>query len=291
MDSESKVYFTKDITPENLLKLYHVLGQKVEGKVAIKIHSGEHDKPHIVQPEFMKPLVDEVKGTFIEANIAVAESKRHKTEDHLKVIEKHGFTKVAPTEIIDAEGEIELPIKNGKALTSNFIGKGLEKYDWIIVISHFKGHGSAGFGGALKNVAIGIASAHGKCVIHGGNTLPEIVKADKIRFQKAMADADKAVIDFKKGKLLYINVMKDLSIDCDCVKDPRTPELSNIGMLSSTDPVALDKACLDLIYNSPEKGKESLINRIEEKKGHILLDTAEELGIGKKKYQLITIDK
>lgn len=284
-----KVYFTKNIVPENLIKLYEKLGRKLEGKVGVKIHSGEHNKGHIIQPEFMKPLVDYVKGTIIEANTTYG-GRREKTEDHWKVIEERGFKKYFTVDILDEEGEMELPVAKPKQIKVDYVGKHLANYDSLLILSHFKGHMMAGFGGALKNVAIGIASSHGKAYIHGaGHPEKKWSTADDL-FHESMADANQAVMNYRKGKMVYINVMKDMSIDCDCDANPKDPEMADIGMLASLDPVALDQACLDLVYNSPDKGKESLIKRIEEKHAVHLLETAEEEGLGSRKYELVNID-
>ena len=288
----SKVYFTKVISQEKLCEIYDKLEIKLDGKVAVKIHSGEHDKTHTIQPTFMKPLVDKVKGTLVECNTGIGGDgwRRFHSEDHWKLIKQHGFTDIAPFDIMDEEGIIELPVTGGKHLKVNYVGSHLKNYDSILVLSHFKGHALAGFGGAMKNVAIGIASSKGKCQIHGGYTVEDIMASDINRFIEAMADAVKSVIDYKKGKMVYISVMKDISIDCDCDPNPHAPEMKDIGILASIDPVALDQACVDLIYKSNDKGKENLIKRIEEKNGLHLLECGEQLGIGSIKYEIISID-
>ena len=290
--STSKVYFTKVITPDKLCEIYDKLEIKLEGKVAVKIHSGEHDKTHTIQPSFMKPLVDKVKGTLIECNTALEEEtgRRFHSEDHWKVIKQHGFTDIAPFNIMDEKGIIELPVTGGKHLKVNYVGSHLKNYDSILVLSHFKGHALAGFGGAMKNVAIGIASSKGKCLIHGGYTVEDIMASDMNRFIEAMADAVKSVIDYRKGKMVYISVMKDMSIDCDCDVNPKAPEIKDIGILASIDPVALEQACVALVYKSNDKGKGSQIKRIEEKNGVHVLECGEQLGIGSRKYELDSID-
>lgn len=289
MESKPKVYFTRKITPEKLLEVYKKLGRKLTGNVGVKIHSGEHDKGHIIQPEFMRPLVFNVTGTIIECNTAYP-GRRMETEKHWKLINDHGFTKYFKVDILDAEGDTPLPVEGYKVIPENFVGSHLLDYESLLVLSHFKGHAMGGFGGALKNVAIGMASTHGKQVIHGGKTIEEMFAYPQIKFLEGMADAVKSVTDHWKGKMAFLNVMKDMSIDCDCDANPKTPEIADIGILGSLDPVALDQACVDLIYNSTDKGKEALIKRMEEKQAMHLLEAAEEEGIGSRKYELIDLD-
>ena len=287
--SKSKVYFTSKITKENLIKLYDILGRKLPGKVAVKVHSGEHDKGYIIQPEFMKLLVDHVKGTIVECNAAYP-GQRDTSEKHWKVIEKHGLNKVAKVDIMDEDGELEIPVPDGLQIKKNFVGKNLANYDSILVLSHFKGHQMGGFGGAMKNTSIGIASAHGKKYIHGAGDLNHVWDCEQDKFLEAMADAVKSVMDYRKDKMVFINVMKDMSIDCDCNDNPKAPELSDIGMLSSLDPVALDQACVDLVYKSPDKGKASLIKRMEDLHAIHILESGEKLKIGTRNYELINLD-
>lgn len=288
-----KVYFTKKINPERLIEIFDKLEMKLEGKIGVKIHSGEHDKPYPIQPNFMKPLVQKINGTLVECNTACGgeKFKRFNSKDHWELIKRHGFLDVGKFDIMDEEGEIELPIPNGKRIKVNYVGSHLDNYDSLLILSHFKGHMMTGYGGALKNVAIGIASSHGKRSIHGAGDESKILTCDTLIFLEAMADAVKSVVDYKKGKMVYINVMKDLSVDCDCDFDPKKPEMKDIGILASIDPVALDQACIDLIYNSDDKGKTILINRIEGKKGTHILEATKELGLGSRKYELIDIDK
>lgn len=289
-----KVYFTKTITPDKLIELYDKLEIKLDGKIAIKIHAGEHDKPYPIQPSFMKPLVDKLKRTLVECNTALEgeQYKRYAPKDHWELIKRHGFLEVGKFDLMDEEGEMELPVPTGKQIKVNYVGSHLANYDSILVLSHFKGHLFAGFGGAMKNVAIGIASSHGKRNIHvAGGDESTFWHCDKIKFIEAMADAVKSVVDYRKGKMVYLSVMKDLSVYCDCDSNPKPPEMGDIGILSSIDLVALDQACVDLIYQSNDKGKTSLINRIEEKKGIHILEAAEELGLGSRKYELINVDK
>ncbi|MDO4551335.1 MAG: DUF362 domain-containing protein [Planctomycetia bacterium] len=279
------VYFMREITPEKLVEMYDGLGCQLPGKVAVKVHSGEPGGKHFIQPEFMKPLVEKLKGTIVECNTAY-QGRRYKTSDHMKVMEEHGFTKIAPVDIMDAEGEMELPVPRGKRIKVNYVGSHLKRYDSMLTLSHFKGHMMGGFGGALKNLSIGVASAHGKAYIHGAGDPEKLWSCEQDLFLEAMADACRSVIDYWPGKISYINVMKDLSIDCDCDGNPHAPEMADIGILGSLDPVALDQACVDLVYHSSDKGKASLIKRMEDRHAVHILEAAEELGIGSRKYRL-----
>ncbi|MDO4586724.1 MAG: DUF362 domain-containing protein [Planctomycetia bacterium] len=283
------VYFTRKITPEKLVEIYLILDRKLPGKVAVKVHSGEPGGHHFIQPKFMKSLVDLLQGTIVECNTAY-EGRRDTTEKHNKVMEEHGFTKIAPVDIMDADGELELPVSNGKQLKTNYVGSHLQDYDSMLVLSHFKGHLMGGFGGALKNMSIGIASAHGKALIHGAGDPNVFWDCDQDKFLEAMADADKSIMDYLEDRLAFINIMKDLSVDCDCDANPHAPEMDDIGILASLDPVALDQACVDLIYRSDDKGKNSLIKRMEDKHAVHILEAAEELGIGKRQYILKEIE-
>jgi len=284
----SIVYFTPNITEENLVKIYKTLNRDLAGNVAIKVHSGEPNGKHFLQPEFMKDLVHYVKGTIVECNTAYA-GRRIKTEDHKKVMEEHGFTKIAKTDIMDEDGEMELLIPDGKQIKVNYVGSHLKNYDSMLVLSHFKGHQMGGFGGALKNISIGIASSHGKAYIHGAGEVEKLWTCEQNKFLEAMADASKSIVDFFKNNIAYINVMANLSIDCDCNGHPTPPEMADIGILASLDPVALDKACVDLVYNSNDEGKKSLIKRIESRNGTHILTSAEDLKIGTTKYKLIEL--
>jgi uncharacterized Fe-S center protein len=286
---KSKVFFTKNITPERLVEIYKKLGIKLEGNVAIKVHSGEPGGNNFLKPQFMKELVDYVKGTIVECNTAY-KGRRNTTEKHMETMEEHGSTSIAKVDIMDADGELELPIKNGKHLTVNYVGSHLANYDSILVLSHFKGHQMGGFGGALKNTSIGIASAYGKAVIHGAGDPEKLWSAEQDPFLESMAEAASSVIDYRKDKMAFINVMCNLSIDCDCNSCPHAPEMKDIGILASLDPVALDKACVDLVHNSEDDKKASLIKRIEEKHGIHIIEEAEKLGIGSSEYELINID-
>ena len=283
------VYYTSDITPEALVEIYKTLGKKLSGKVAVKVHSGEPGGHNFLQPEFMKPLIDYLNGTIVECNTAYA-GRRDTTEEHKQVIKEHGFDKIAKVDIMDEDGEMELPVKNGKQIKVNYVGSHLKNYDSMLVLSHFKGHQMGGFGGALKNMSIGIASSHGKAYIHGAGEPDKIWTCEQDKFLEAMADADKSVMDYMKGNITFINVMSKMSVDCDCNNNPTPPEMADIGILASDDPVALDQACVDLVYNSDDAGKASLIQRIESRHGIHTVEAASELGVGVRKYKLIPVN-
>jgi len=286
---KSKVYFTKNITSEGLVNIYKVLGKELKGNVAVKIHSGEPGGNHFVKPDFMKPLIEYVNGTIVECNTAY-EGKRYKSEDHWKVMQEHGFTDIAKVDILDEEEDIELPVKNGRFLKSNYVGSHIEKYDSFLILSHFKGHAMGGFGGALKNISIGLASSFGKAYIHGAGVPEELWTAEQDSFLESMAESASTIVDYAKGNIVYINVMYNLSIDCDCDSNPHPPQMADIGILASLDPVALDKACVDLVYAAKDEGKKHLIKRMEEKHGIHTIEKACELGIGLKEYELEEID-
>ncbi len=292
---KSKVYFIKNITPENIIKIYDAIGKKLEGKVAVKLHSGEKGNQNYLRPEFIQDIVKYVNGTVVECNTAY-EGARNTTEKHRKLIEEHEWTKYFPFDLLDAEGpDMVLDIPNGEVLKKNYVGKNLAKYNSLLVISHFKGHAMGGYGGALKQLSIGCASSAGKTLIHTAgvtdnqyelfNNLPE-----QDKFLEAMADAASSVVEYFKGNAVYINVMKNISIDCDCDGNASAPCMKDIGILASLDPVAVDQACLDLIYNSSDPGKEPLINRIESLHGVHTVEASAELGFGTREYELIEID-
>lgn len=280
------VYFTDKLTPDSLVEIYKTTGRILKGNVAVKLHSGEPGGHNFLQPEFIKPLVDYVKGTIVECNTAY-EGRRMTTSEHETVMKEHGFTDIAKVDIMDSEGQIALPVQNGKQIKVNYVGSHLENYNSMLVLSHFKGHQMGGFGGALKNLSIGVASAYGKAYIHGAGHPEDIWTCEQDKFLESMADADKSVMDYMKDNITFINVMKRMSIDCDCNNHPAEPEIADIGILSSTDPVALDQACVDLIYNSDDPGKASLIKRMEEKHGIHTVEAAADLGVGVRKYKLI----
>ena len=295
-----KVFFTEKITPENLIALYEKVLEdskvQMDEPVAVKVTTGEHNKGYYVQPEFMKPLVDKINGTIIEANTAY-DGHRTTSENHWKLIEEHGFIKnfgKNRVDLIDEEGDEKLEIPSGKPhkqITYALVGKNLLKYKSVLVLSHFKGHPMAGFGGALKNVAIGMSSSNGKAFVHGAGDPKHMWDCEQSKFLEAMADANLAVKIHFGDKMIFLNVIKDLTIDCDCVANPRDPEMANIGMAGSVDPVALDQFCIDKVFNSPDLGKKSLVNHINTKIGTHILEAAEEIGVGTKKYEEVNIDK
>ena len=292
---KSKVYFIKDITPENIIKAYEAVGKKLEGKVAVKMHSGEHGNQNYLRPEFVKDMVQHVNGTVVECNTAY-EGARNSTEKHRELIKEHEWEKYFPFDLMDAEGpDMELDVPNGKILKKNYVGKNLANYDSLLVLSHFKGHAMGGYGGALKQLSIGCASSAGKTLIHtAGVTDDQKVLFDNLpeqeHFLEAMADAAESVVNYFKGNAVYINVMKNISVDCDCDGNASAPCMKDIGILASLDPVAIDQACLDLVYNSEDPGKDKLIERIESRHGVHTIEAAAELGVGSREYELITLD-
>lgn len=291
---KSKVYFTKEITPESLIKIYDAVGFKLNGKVAVKISTGEPGGHNFLNPNLIKDLVQELNGTIVECNTAYS-GKRMVVEDHLQTVKDHGFTAIADVDIMDAEGDMALPVTGGKHLKENYVGINLKNYDSMLMLSHFKGHAMGGFGGALKNMSIGVASSEGKAWIHtaGKTRNPSELWAnlpEQDHFLESMAEADESVISYMKGNILYINVINNLSIDCDCDSNPEDPCMKDIGIVASIDPVACDMAGLDLVYNSEDEGKKRLIERIESKHGIHTVEHAEKLGIGSTKYELINID-
>lgn len=285
------VFFTKNITPSGLMAIYEKLGRQASGKVAVKLSTGEAGNTHYLSPNLIKELVQKVGGTIVECNTAYGGS-RASTAMHRQVAEDHGFTKIAKVDIMDADGEISLPVSNGKHLTKNFVGANLKDYDFVLVLTHFKGHAMGGFGGAIKNISIGIASSHGKVVIHTAGTKDSgsIWYDDQDAFLESMAEAAKSVSDrFGHGeRMLYISVMNHLSVDCDCDGNPSAPDMHDIGILGSFDPVALDQACVDLVYKALDG--QSLIRRMESRHGIHTLEHAEAIGLGSRTYELVSID-
>lgn len=291
---KAKVYFIKDTTPENIIKAYDILGKILPGKVAVKMHSGEKGNKNYLKPEFVKDIVEHVNGTVVECNTAY-EGARNSTEKHKQLIKEHEWDKYFPFDLLDEEGpDMELDIPNGKVLKKNYVGKKLTNYDSLLVLSHFKGHAMGGYGGALKQLSIGCASSAGKTLIHTAgvtnkqeelfNNLP-----DQDKFLEAMADAASSVVDYFKGNTVYINIMKNISVDCDCDGNASAPCMKDIGILASLDPIAIDQACLDLVYNSTDSGKDKLINRIESRHGVHTIEASAELGFGTREYELIDI--
>ena len=289
---KSKVYFTKNITSENLIKLYEMLDKKLTGNIAIKLHSGEKGNQNYLRPEFCKPIIDKLNGTVVECNTAY-EGARNTTEKHINLMKEHGWSEHFNVDIMDAEEDIELTIEDGLVIKKNYIGKNLENYDSMLVLSHFKGHPMGGYGGALKQLSIGIASSKGKRYIHcagkENGTYDDMFKTDHDNFLKSMADAAKSITDYMPN-IVYINVMCNLSVDCDCCGVAKDPCMKDIGILASTDPVAIDQACIDLVYNSTHPGKKEMIERIESRNGLLTIKSAYELNIGNKEYELINID-
>ena len=286
---KSKVYFTKNITPENVLKLFLLLNKELPGKVAIKVHSGEVGNQNFLRPDFWEPIVKHVGGTVVECNTAY-DGERNTTEKHLKAIEKHSWNQYFDFDLLDAEGpDIELEIPKGKVIQKNYIGKNAANYDSMLVLSHFKGHPMGGYGGAIKQLSIGVGSSYGKAYIHGAGEPEKIWTADHDSFLRSMADAAYSVAKMYEGKIAYINVMANMSVDCDCCAKAEDPCMADIGILASLDPIALDRACLDLVYASDDPGRDHLIERIESRNGALTVDAAAELGFGTKEYELIEI--
>lgn len=285
---KAKVYFTKDITPESVLRLYKALGVNLPGKVAVKVHSGEPGNQNFLRPDFWRDMINYVGGTVVECNTAYA-GKRNTTEAHLETFHNHGWDEF-PIEILDAEGPDTVLEMKGNVIQKNYVGKGMANYDSMLVLSHFKGHPMGGYGGAIKQLSIGCASAFGKAYIHGAGEPDKIWTADHDLFLESMADSAMSVIDFFKGNVAYINVMKNMSVDCDCCAVAEDPCIKDIGVLASLDPVAIDKACVDLVYNCDDPKKGHLIERIESRNGTLTIDKAAALGYGTKDYELICLD-
>jgi len=286
--AKSKVYFTKTLTSEAVVQLYDVLGVSLPGKVAVKLHSGEVGNQNFIRPPFLKPVIDHVKGTIVECNTAY-EGKRDTTKAHWETMKLHGWTDIAPVDIMDEEGELELSIDGGKKIHKNYVGNHLSNYDSMLVLSHFKGHPMGGFGGALKNISIGIASSHGKAYIHGVGVPEDFWSSDHDSFLESMADAAKSIVEYFGGKMAFINIMRNMSVDCDCCAVAEDPKIGDIGILSSLDPIALDQACLDLVYSSDDPGRDHLIERIESRNGIHTVEAAAQLGFGSRDYELITL--
>ena len=291
---KSKVYFTSNITPENIVKMYEILGIQLPGRTAVKLHSGEQGNQNYLRPEFVEKIIKYVNGTVVECNTAY-EGARNSTEKHKKLIEEHGWSKYFNVDLMDAEGPDKiLKIHNGKVLKENYVGKNIDNYDSMLVLSHFKGHPMGGYGGALKQLSIGCASSEGKAWIHSaGKTKDQTVVWSELpeqnKFLESMADAAETVHNLFKDKIAYINIMCNLSVDCDCCAVAEDPCMKDIGILSSTDPIAIDQACIDLVYNSNDPGKEHFIERVERQNGIHTIESANELGFGTRDYELIKV--
>lgn len=285
----SKVYFTREVSSEAVLRLYKLLGFKPCGKVSLKVHSGEVGNQNFLRPEFWAPVVNEIGGVITECNTAY-NGERGTTAKHVKTMKKHGWSDAFEVDILDSEGpDLLLEVPNGRVIKQNYVGKNIEKYSSSLVLSHFKGHPMGGYGGALKQLSIGYASAYGKKHIHGAGDAEKLWKGDHDSFLRAMADAASSVVNYFGGRIAYINVMANLSVDCDCCSVAEDPCMKDIGILASLDPVAIDKACLDLVYASDDRGRDHLIERIESRNGILTVTASEELGIGTTDYELITV--
>lgn len=284
---KSKVLFTRTISPEMVLTMYEKLGKELTGHIAIKLHSGEEGNQNFLKPEFWAPIIRHLDGTVVECNTAY-EGSRNTTEKHLKTIEKHGWSRYFDVDLLDAEGpDLVLSIPGGKVIQKNYVGKDIANYNGMLVLSHFKGHLMGGYGGALKQLSIGCASSYGKAYIHGAGVPEDMWTANHDLFLESMADAASSVHDYFKDNIVYINVMKNMSVDCDCCAVAEDPCMKDIGILISTDPIAIDQACLDLVYASTDPGKEHLIERIESRNGVHTIEAAEALGYGSRDYELI----
>ncbi len=291
---KATVYFTKDICPEGLKKVYEALGVTLKGKVAVKISTGEPGGHNFLNPNLIKDLVEELRGTIVECNTAYP-GRRNTTQAHWETIKEHGFQAIAPCDIMDEDGDMSLPVTCGHHLAENFVGTHLANYDSMLMLSHFKGHPMAGLGGALKNMSIGVASSRGKQWIHtsgsGETSFEALMNADHDSFLESMADADQAVIAYMGAKnIVYINIANKLSVDCDCCEHPADPEMTDIGIFASVDPVAVDQACIDAVYNSPDSGKAALIERMESRNGIHTIEAAAEMNLGSREYDLVPLD-
>jgi len=285
----AKVYFSRNITPEMVLELYKMVGKELPGKVAVKLHSGEKGNQNFLKPAFWKPVIDYVNGTVVECNTAY-EGARNTTEKHRMLITEHGWDRHFMFDLLDAEGpDLKLDIPNGKVIKENYVGKNIANYDSMLVLSHFKGHPMGGYGGAIKQLSIGVASSFGKAYIHGAGVPKNIWTADHDLFLESMADAAGSVVDYFKGNLIYVNVMKNMSVDCDCCAIAEDPCIADIGILVSTDPIAIDQACIDLVYACSDPGKPHLIEVIESRNGIHTIEAADALGSGSRKYELVEV--
>ena len=285
----ANVYFSREISPEKVLELYKLCGKKLKGNVAVKVHSGEKGNQNFLKPDFWKPMIEHVNGTVVECNTAY-EGERNTTEKHLKLMEEHGWCESFKVDILDGEGpDLELDIPNAIKIKKNYVGKNIKNYDSMLVLSHFKGHPMGGYGGALKQLSIGVASSYGKAYIHGVGKVEDIWTADHDSFLESMADAAKSIVEYFDENIVYVNVMKNMSVDCDCCAVAEDPCMKDIGILVSCDPIAIDQACIDLVYASKDHGRDHLIERIESRNGVHTIEAAASLGYGSREYNLIEI--
>lgn len=286
--TKSKVYFIKTITPQAMVRMYEVLGIELKGKIGVKLHSGEVGNQNFLRPSFMKDIIQHVNGTIVECNTAY-EGKRNTSKEHWETMKLHGWTNIAEVDILDEEGDDVLEIQGYNRIDKNYVGNHLKQYDSLLVLSHFKGHPMGGYGGALKNISIGLASSYGKAYIHGAGEVEKIWSADHDAFLESMADASKSIMELYNGKIAFINVMKNMSVDCDCCAVAEDPKVADIGILSSLDPVALDQACLDFIYQSDDPHRDHLLERIESRNGVHTIEASEKIGVGSREYELVEI--
>lgn len=285
----AKVYFSREITPQKVLELYQMLGKELPGNVAVKLHSGEEGNQNFLRPDFFKPMIEHVNGTVVECNTAY-EGSRNTTEKHLQTMEKHGWSKYFKVDLMDGEGpDLELAIPDGKRIQKNYVGKNIVNYDSMLVLSHFKGHPMGGYGGAIKQLSIGVASSFGKAYIHGAGEPEKIWTADHDSFLESMADAAGSIVEYFKGNIVYVNVMKNMSVDCDCCAVAEDPCMKDIGILVSDDPIAVDQACIDLVYASDDPGRDHLLERIESRNGVHTIEAAAELNYGTRTYELVEV--
>ena len=286
---KATVYFSRTISPEKVLELYKLVGKELPGKVAVKVHSGEKGNQNFLRPDFWKNIIDDIGGTVVECNTAY-EGERNTTRKHRELLNAHGWNRYFPVDLLDAVGpDLELAIPNGKVIKRNFVGKDIANYDSMLVLSHFKGHPMGGYGGAIKQLSIGVASSYGKAYIHGAGDPEKIWTSDHDSFLESMADAAGSVVDYFQGNLVYINVMKNMSVDCDCCAVAEDPCIADIGVLASTDPIAIDPACIDLVYACTDPGKPHLLERIESRNGIHTIEAAAALGYGTRAYDLIEV--